>query len=459
MHILKYDFDYSRRAFLAKSGALAGAGVLAPLWPLIANSADITKAYPEELLSIDAYTKGKIKTGDVITAANVDIVKDLLTPIAYKQVKEMGRRIRIVATTKDVTRLFPADYLEATLRNAGKAKLDKDGNVFAGNGERWIGGNPFPDAKTALEAYANLTLSYGRHDNAVYPIRDWDIGPDGKITYQYDLGWFEENTSGRLGAGGSSGSFTGEAHKDKLRYQTVLFTAPSDARGTAYLSTWFYDQKKFPELVGYVPAFKRVRKFPTNQRFEPLAAGLTFYLSDAWAAGDPMLTWGNYKLVERRPMLGACSHNQLDHPNWEMAAHGGPQGQTFFELNMELIPECLVVDAEPIGYPRAPVGKKRTWIDARNMMYIGYHTYDRRGELFKSFEPSYSLYEKGNSRVMTGKNTAWSWTSVMSHDIQANRMSRFVQAKEIAGGIKSARNMEGMYEKYLTEQAIGRLGA
>jgi hypothetical protein len=47
----------------------------------------------------------------------------------------------------------------------------------------------------------------------------------------------------------------------------------------------------------------------------------------------------------------------------------------------------------------------------------------------------------------------------MTHDIQANRMSRFVQAKQISGGFKSARNVEGVYEKYLTEQALSRLGA
>lgn len=459
MHLLKYGFDYSRRAFLAKAGTMAGAGILAPLWPLIAKGADITRAYPDELMSIDAYTKGKIKTGDVITAANVDIVKDLLTPIAYKQVKEMGRRIRIVPTTKDVSRLFPHDYFEATLKNAGKASFGTDGNIYGPGGERWIGGNPFPDAKTPLEAYANLTLSWGRHNSAQYAVRDWDIGPDGKVNYQYDFVWFEENTCGRLGSGGSVGPYTGDAHKDKLRYQAVLFTGPSDVRGTAYLNTWYYDQKKFPDLVGYIPAFKRVRKFPTNQRFEPLAPGLTFYLSDAWAAGDPMLIWGNYKIIERRPMLGAVSHNQVDDPNWELPAHGGPQGQTFYEYAMELIPECIVVEAEPVGFPRAPIGKKRAWIDARNMMYIGYHTYDRRGELFKSFEPAYGLFEKNGVRDLTGKHTSWSWAACMTHDIQNNRMSRFVQAKQVSGGYKSARNVDGMYEKYLTEQAISRLGA
>lgn len=456
MHILKFDHDYSRRAFLAKAGTLAGAGILAPLWPLIAKSADISKAYPDELLSVDAYTKGKVKTGDMITAANVDFVKDLLPPITYKQIKEMGRKIKIVPTTRDVTRMFPADYLEATLRNNGKAKLDKDGNIVNADGKPWIGGNPFPDAKTALEAFHNLTLSWGRYNNATYAMKDHDIGPNGKVAYEYNFGWFEEGTVARLGPDGPYW----KGHEDRLRYQALLFTAPSDVRGTAYLSTWYYDQRKFPDLVGYVPAFKRVRKFPTNQRFEPLVAGITFYLSDAWAAGDPLLTWGNFKLIERRPMLGAQSQNWYgDDPNWEAPVHGGPMGQTFMDTNYEMCPECLVIEAEPIGYPRAPVGKKRVWVDARNMEYIGYHTYDRRGELFKSFDPAYGLYEKGNLRDMTGKHATWSWTMVHSHDIQSNRMSLLRQVKEIPGGIKSARNVEGLYEKYLTEQAIARMGA
>lgn len=458
MHIRKYDHDYARRAFLAKTGTLAGAGLLAPLWPLIANGADIGKAYPEELLSIEAYTKGKIKTGDIINADNVDIVKNLLPPIDYIQVKTMGRRIRIVKSTRDASQLFPPDYLEATLKNAGKAKFGSDGNIYGPNGERWIGGNPFPDARTGEEAFANLTLSFARYNNATFAIRDWDINPDGNVGYQYNWIWYEENVSGRSGPGGLFGPYTAPEFQDKLRFNTVLFTGPSDIRGTAFLNTWAYDQKKFPELVGYVPAFKRVRKFPTNQRFEPLVPGFSFYLSDAWAAGDPMLTWGNYKIVGRQPMLGAVSHNMVDDPNWDMKPHGGPKGESFYQLDMELVPEALVCDAEPVGYPRAPVGKKRAWLDARNMMYIGYHTYDRRGEPFKSVTASYSMFNKGNVKVLTDGKPTWSWTTVMSHDIQSNRISRFTHCKEV-DGIKSSWNINGMYDKTFTEPALSRMGA
>jgi len=151
-----------------------------------------------------------------------------------------------------------------------------------------------------------------------------------------------------------------------------------------------------------------------------------------------MLTWGNYKVIGRQPMLGGISHNWMgDNPNYEPGVHGGPKGLTFFDHTMELIPETIVIEAEPTGYPRAPVSKKRVWIDTRNMMFTSYVTYNRRGELWKSFEPSFSQYVQGDTVKMDGEHPAWSWTHVHSHDIQTNRMSRFFQAKEVRGGFSS----------------------
>ncbi|MEM8660199.1 MAG: DUF1329 domain-containing protein, partial [Pseudomonadota bacterium] len=448
----------SRRVFLDRvtKGSMA-AGVLAPLWPMIGHSADVEKAYPEELLSIEAYTKGQIKTGDMVTAENVELVKDLLDPVAYVQISQMGRRIKIAPTTTDVTKLYPYEYLQATLRNSGKAMMDADGNVYTKEGQPWIGGNPFPEATNGMEVFANITLSWGRHDTNLYAIRDWDIGPDGTQQYQYDFCWAEQNTVGLVNDPAQP-YWVGQ--EDKLRYQSVWFTYPNDSRGTSFLNVWDYDQRKFPELQGYIPAFKRVRRFPSSQRFEPLVPGVTFFLSDAWAAGDPMLTWGNYKVIGRQPMLGAISNNWMgNNPNYEPAVHGGPEGITFFDQSMELIPETIVVEAEPTGYPRAPVSKKRVWIDTRNMMFVAYVTYDRRGELWKSFEPSFSQYVQGDTVKMDGDHPVWSWTHVHSHDIQTNRMSRLYQAQEIRGGFKSGYNEGDLYERYMTVPALRRLGS
>lgn len=456
MRIRKYDFDYGRRAMMEKVAKGVGvAGVLGGLWPMIGNGADITKAYPDELTSIEGFTKGKIKTGDVISAQNVDIVKDLLDPICYTQVKEMGRTFTIVPTSKDPTVLFPYDYLEATLKNKGRAKLDNAGNVWTDDGSTWVGGLPFPEPKTGLEAAADITLSWGRHDFAMYGIREWDMGPDGEEAYQYDYVWAEMNMSGRTDGKVMLG------RKDLLRHQNVWFTHPNDTKGSSFLSVWYYDQRKYPDLYGYFPAFKRVRQFPTNQRFEPLAPGITFFLTDAWGAGDPMLTWGNYKIVSRGPMLGSTSGNWLgSRPNWEKKRHGGPKGKTFFETYRELIPEAIVLEAEPTGYPRAPVSKKTVYIDARNGQFFGYVTRDRRGQIWKSFEPGMSQFKDGDVvfKEPNGK-PAWCWTHVLSHDIQNNRMSLLNHVNAVQGGYKTTFEDKGdAYNLYLTTQSLTRLG-
>jgi hypothetical protein len=458
MRIRKYDVNYGRRALLQKAALGAtGAGLLAPLWPLIA-SGDMTKAYPDELTSVEMYTKGKIKTGDVLTADNVDAVKELLDPITFKQVKEMGRRINVVPTVQDPTLLYPVAFLEASVKNRGRAKLAPDGNIVdATTGAPWIGGLPFAEPRTGEEAIANLTLSWGRHDYCQYAIRQWDIAPDGSVAYQYDFVWAELQVQARI-----DGSVFGDK-KDLLRIQSVWFTSPQDVAGSSFLSIWQYDQHKFPDLYGYLPAFKRVRQFPTNQRFEPLLPGITWFLSDAWAAGDPMLTWGNYKIIGRQPMLGAVSQNwHGSKHNWEIGVHGGPKGQTFLDSYFSMCPECIVLEAEPTGYPRAPVSKKRIWIDVRNQQVVAYITFDRRGEVWKSFSAGSSRLQDGTTIIKDSKgNSEWSWTFVLSHDIQSNRMSRIVHTQSCAGGYHSQLSTEGVdvYNKYLTNQAISRLGA
>lgn len=462
MHIRKYDFDYGRRALMEKTAkGAAMAGVLAPIWPMIANAdtPDISKAYPEELTSIEVHTKGKIKPGDTVTADNVEHVAHLLDPIALKQVKEMGRRIKIKESTSDVSKLFEEPFLEATLRNRGKAIVGSDQNIwYEKEGEPWKGGIAFTDPEDGYQALANGTLSWGRHDYSQYAIPDWDISPDGSIAYQYDFVWSELQVTGRP----DGKVFNNET--DKTRYQSVWFTAPNEQSGTSFLSTWYYDQRKFPDLIGYLPAFKRVREYPSSQRFEPLVPGVTFFLSDAWAAGDPLATWGNYKIVERKPMLGAIQDNWYpEDDNWLAPTHGGGKGNTFWDTTMELIPECIVMEAEPTQYPRSPVGKKRVWIDVRNQEFCAYVTYDRKGELWKSFEPGLSQYKTDKHEQKTAKgHTLWTWTYVMSHDVQTNRMSRIRQAKEVAGGYKSAWDIDSdvdVYNKYLTSQAMRRLGA
>jgi len=457
VRIRRYDTGYTRRAFSARLGrGVLASGVLMPLWKAIATDGDIRAAYPDEALSLEGFTSGRVGPGSTISADNVELVRDLLDPIQYVQVSQMGRCLEVLDTTTDIMRLSPPPYVEATLRNRGLARFDERGNVVTADGKPWIGGNPFPEPRDALEVFAALTLSWGRHDASLYPVREYDLDAEGDVAYEYESCWAELAPVGRLTLEPKP---YWPGHEDKLRYQSIVFLGPADVRGTSFLNIWHYDQNRFPDLFGYVPAFKRVRRFPTNQRFEPLIPGSTLYLSDAWAAGDPFLTWGNYRIVHQGPALGAVSRSwNASHPNWEHSTHGGPKGNSFWDTKVEFVPEAIVVEAEPVRYPRAPVSRKRVWFDARTLLPLSMVSFDRRGDIFRSFDGAFSVYEDGESRVMDGQHPYWSWTRVHAHDVQTNRITRLEQVRELPGGYRMSVNDQGIYERFLTQTALQRIG-
>lgn len=458
MRLIRYDRHYSRRHFLQSvARGVVGGGVLMPLWDAIAANGEAAKAYPEELQSLEAYTRGRLKAGDEINAGNVELVKDLLEPIKYLQIATLGRKLKVAPTTTDIMRLSPWDYLEATVKNRGLAHFDAKGNVVVEGGKPWIGGNPFPSPQTPIELFAGLTMSWGRHDASFFAIKEYDLSPDGEVLYQYESGWAELSPVARVSMQPKP-YWPGK--EDKLRYQSVFFATPDSVKGTSFLNIWAYDQSTFPELYGYVPAFKRIRQFPTNQRFEPLIPGSTLYLSDAWCAGDPLYTWGNYRVVARGPLLAAVSGAwNAEHPNWEHKTHGGKQNKSFWDTTVEFVPEAIIVEAEPVKFPRAPVSKKRVWFDARTQLPIAMVSYDRRGEPYRSFDGAYGLYESGGKRFMDGAHPYWSWGHVHAFDIQTGRMTRLEQVREIGGGHGIKVNDPAIFDRYLTNAALMRLSA
>ena len=117
----------------------------------------------------------------------------------------------------------------------------------------------------------------------------------------------------------------------------------------------------------------------------------------------------------------------------------------------------IVVEAEPTGYPRAPISKKRVWFDARTLLPVGMVSYDRRGEPFKSFDGTYSLYENGSESVKDGNRPYWSWCNVHAHNVQSGRMTRLEQVKNLRG-YEMTVNDPSVYEDFLTVQALRRMG-
>lgn len=460
MYIKRFDADFSRRSFMARTaGSVGGAGLLGSLWSSICAAGDAAAPYPEELLDIEAFTKGRVKVGDVIDQDSVDLIQDLVDPIVYQEVKQDGRKFFIQASEHDAETMYPPYFLDATIKNQGMATFDEIGNIYTTDGKPWIGGLPFPEVSNGTEAIANITLSWGRHDKAMYAIPAVTINPEGVQQYEYDFIWAEQQCTGLVHPDAGGPYLTG--HENKSRMQIIWFTHTLDVRGHSFLSYWKYDQRKIPDLWGYLPNFKRVRRFPANQRFEPYLPGMNLFLSDAWASGDPMLTWGNFKIIYRGPMLGS-THNQWqpERENWQPDVVGGKLDQSYWYVGKSLIPEVIVFEGEPVGYPNAPVSKRRIFLDARNMTPIQAITYDRNGDMWKGFEGGGSQ-RIADSQTMTTSDgrPEWTWCWAISHDIQKNNVTRFHHGQTCRGNWYSALDPEeDMVTSYMTKQALTRMG-
>jgi len=77
----------------------------------------------------------------------------------------------------------------------------------------------------------------------------------------------------------------------------------------------------------------------------------------------------------------------------------------------------------------------------------------------RQFDGAFALYENGGKSVMDGKHPYWSWTHVHAFDLQTQRMTRLQQVRSIGNGHTSRANDPGIYDRYLTNNALMRLGS
>lgn len=458
MHILKFDKQYTRRQFLDAAGkATAGAGMLAPLWDVITRDGDIRKAYPDEALSIEYYSKGAVKPGGLIDASNVHSVKDMLDPVLYFEIAQQGRVVSVKEPETDIMRLNPTKYIEATLRNRGQARLDEKGNIVTADGQPWIGGHPFPDGESAHKIIGGHALNWGRHDVTFLTNIEWDLDKNDNVLFTYHSLFVEYMTVARTVLDPKPYL---PGHENILRYSTFLLTAPQAAKGTSALNIWHYDQSKLPDFYGYLPDFKRVRRFTTNQRFEPAVPASNYYPTDTYMMGDPFLFWGNFKIVGKIPFLAGVAGTWAAHKdNWIVDRVGGVSGERFFQSTLELIPECWVVDMEPVGFPEAPYSKRRVWFDTRTGSPLDAIVFDRKGEVIKNYLNITDTYQTADGTQWSSTDDQyWGFTQLTTHNIQNGSISLIQAVAEIDGGFKQRVDDPSVYDQFCTIPAVRRLG-
>src|SRR5713226_1712388 len=194
---LNYFEYWTRRDFLKKVGAWTGAGLLQPVLSVIGEGKSIGAAYAEEVLSIEKYTKGRVKPGMVISKDNAQLIKDI-APEGLIVELQRGAQIKIGESTTRPEAKQPKFWLAATLRNKDQAVLDKNGQLWHKSGGPWIGGAPFPEPRTALEAMWNYKFSPRRYDNLIVVSTVTHIDTSGTVVRKDEALFMQIQSVGRL---------------------------------------------------------------------------------------------------------------------------------------------------------------------------------------------------------------------------------------------------------------------
>jgi hypothetical protein len=333
--------------------------------------------------TVAAPAAAQVKPGDVVTAANASVVRNLVSPGVYARV-QMGMRMDIVPTGRID---WPPPYKDATEKYASQVTLSKDHRTMIG----YVAGQPFPlldpnDPDVATKAVWN---------NVFRPIQSDD----------YDLRFFDcQNQYPKLGGaqrviddvwvGHYAGySLVGRTEVEPLptdpdfkvtgrlwMFALYPVLAPAAERGTGLIRYRYANPDQGDDSWTWTTGARRVRRL--NESLLSDNTGTGSFDPDHYSGYNPKTEQYNYKLLAEQQML-ACVH-----------AKNSPEVTCPYDAGSSACPEdwemrhIYVVEATP----RKGVTQSTNVLESRNVVYLDAEVwfqpyvdeYDQKGELFRT---------------------------------------------------------------------------
>jgi uncharacterized protein DUF1329 len=260
-----------------------------------------------------------VNVGDVITAANVDRAKELISPGLEWCIRH-GWPLKVVETKKIE---WPKAYREATEKYSPQVKLAPDALSL----QSYVAGQPFPgidanDPQAATKIMWNYEYKWLTTDDVDLRNFDADTGTifGGSTPMSVERHFLLDHFRvlryiGRLYQDPKPVWQTKEDYQSKGSLHPVL--EPFDLKGVGALSFRYTDPSKQDDTWLYLPSLRRVRRLSSAQRSDALFGQDTDVDSYYGYAGH--IAWMNWKYLGKKTMLG-CWHAENYPVKW---AQGG----------------------------------------------------------------------------------------------------------------------------------------
>jgi hypothetical protein len=325
--------------------------------------------------------RADVSVGERITGANVDKVKDLLSPGMEWCVKR-GFPITI-GETKRIE--WPKAYKEATEKYSGQVKLTPDGLDV----KNYVAGLPFPnidpkDPQVAYKIMWNYSYQFLTTDDV--DLRNFDadtgsIADNGPMTVErhFLLDHFRRLFwTGRLYVEPKPEKPNPNGYRAQQGLYPIL--EPFDLKGVGALGNRYIESSKQDDSWLYLPSLRRVRRLSTAQRSDALFGQDTDVDSYYGYAGH--IAWMDWKYLGEKDVLAAF-HAKNYPVKWHEKVDWA------FDDVWEKRRVYVLEGVSKL--PQYAYSKRVLFIDKEGWVMPFTDIYDRSGELWKIWINDYSF--------------------------------------------------------------------
>ncbi len=317
--------------------------------------------------------RADVQPGDVVSKANIDKVKDLVSP-GVRWCIEHGMQMRIVPYKKIE---WDKAYKEATEKYSGQVKLAPDGRSLVG----YVAGLPFPnidpnDPQIALKIMWNYDHKPYVSDDLDLRNFDADTGPVSDGPMQVERHFLLDhlrvlNYEGRLYVDPKPVLPNPDEVRSKESLHPIL--EPFDLKGVGETSIRYLSPDRQDDTWLYLPSLRRVRRLSSAQRSDALFGQDTDV--DSYYGYSGQVPWFTWKYLGEKQIL-ASFHSE------EFPVKYCPGSGDFVFCDAWEKRTAYVVEGVP-KQPQYAYGKRLIFID-KDTYFIAYSDiFDRAGQLWK----------------------------------------------------------------------------
>jgi len=332
-------------------------------------------------VSAAGFARADVSPGDKITDANMDKVKDLVSPGMQWCIKR-GWPITITETKRIE---WPKAFKEATEKYASQAKLTPDGLDV----KNYVAGMPFPqldpkDPQIAYKIMWNYSYQWLTTDDV--DLRNFDadtgsIADHGPMSVErhFLLDHFRRLFwTGRLFVDPKPEKPNPNGYRAQQGLYPIL--EPFDLKGVGAIGNRYNDSGKQDDSWLYLPSLRRVRRLSTAQRSDALFGQDTDVDSYYGYAGH--IAWMDWKYLGEKEVIGAF-HAKNYPVKWDAKVDWA------FDDVWEKRKVYVVEGVSKL--PQYAYSKRVLWIDKEAWVVPFTDIYDRSGELWKIWINDFSF--------------------------------------------------------------------